>query len=178
MATPSDLTQTGKTLIFALINTANPSLVNGAIDDSNVTLSAPAVLTSDASGKNTKLTLTAKADQGYTGTADVTYNRLDLQAVADIKVPGGLSLVDASYATGADLIAAINTALGTALVAGDFTNASTAISGSYPRTATLTAVTTSLVFVGSLAVTITEPQVALADALTTTDLDGLTAPAA
>lgn len=177
MATPSDLTQTGKNLVFGLINNANPGLVNGALDTTNVTLGNPSALNGDASGKNTKVTVTAIAGQGYTGTADVKYNRLNLQTdVADLILGGAFSLVDADYATVADLLTAINAALGLTLQAADLSNAATAISGTYPKTATVTVATTHLALFGSLTVTITEPQLDLATEVTVLDLDGIPEP--
>lgn len=176
MATPSDLTQPGKTLLYSLINVANPGLVNGSLSDANVTVSAPAILSGDPSGKNTKVTLTSIADAGYTGTADVTYNRLDIQVdVSDHVAPNGLSIEDdpdTAYATVADLLPAINTALTMNLQSADITNGTDPITGTYPKAASVTVVTTSLAFIGSLAVTITQPPPPMGDMVTDQSLNG------
>ena len=75
-----DFSKTGEELVTELFNTANPDI---NIPRSALTFSAAAANDgADAAQRNTKLTLTAVAGSGFTGTALITYNRLVLSVVA------------------------------------------------------------------------------------------------
>lgn len=178
----SDLTKTGPALIFAMINTANSAtLTRGVASATNMTFGVPAVLAGgDASGKNTSLAVTAVAGQGYTSppSVTITYNRLNIDTDVLAKLaPSGVSFVDAAYAKVSDLLAIVNSTYSLNLQAGDISNGNDALSGAYPRTATLTIAAGSLVYIGSAAITITQADVALSSAIATTNMDGLTGPA-
>lgn len=177
MATPSDLSKTGPALVFGLINAANPSTFPaGPASATNVTLGVPSALTGDPSGQNTKLTVTAIANQGYTGSQDITYNRLDFTAVLNVKTSNNLSIVDQSFATIADVIAYLNSTYNLNIQATDTSNETAAISGAYPKSAEIIADAASLTYIGNVTFTITQPQVALSSAIANTSMDGLTAP--
>jgi len=175
MATPSDLTQTGETLILALVNAANTNLVNGPLTTDNVTLGAPAVETGD---KNSSVVLTGVAGNGYANTQTFTYNRLDIQSdVMNHIAPSGATLVNASYATVADLVAPLNSAYNLGLVSADISNGSDAITlTDGAGNATVTMAAASLKYIGELSVAITQMQADLATVVTNTELDGLTPP--
>lgn len=173
MSTPSDLTQTGETLILAMVNAANPTPVNGPVSTSNVTFGTPTVI----SGlENTSITLTGSG--AYAGTQTFAYNRLDIQTdVMSILAPSGATLANASFATVADLIAPLNTAYALGLVTDDIANGSDAVTlTNGAGSASITMATGSLKFIGELSVAITQAQANLATAVTTTELDGLTPP--
>lgn len=182
MSTPSDLTKTGSQLVYALINAANPGLANGALDPTNTTLSAPTALTGDPSGQNTKVTVNATAGHGYINGKDLTYNRLDIQTqVFSVLAPTGAALIDAAtpYVAVQDILAAVNTKYGINLQASDVANPTDALVGaSYPKTATINIAAGSLTYVGSLVVTINQPQIDLSQAITVTQLSGLNPPVA
>ena len=177
MSTPSDLTQSGENLVLGMVNAANTDLPNGPLSSSNVTLGAP---TATGASPNTSVEFSAIASHGYTGSVTCTYDRLDISAdVFSVLAPGGATLVDASYATIADLLAPLNTAYAINLQAGDISNGATALSLTEDAgTATIEIASTCLTYTGSLVVTITQPQLALSSVITTTALTGLTAPAA
>jgi hypothetical protein len=178
MSTPSDLTQTGQTLVYGLINAANPNLQNGALSAVNTTLGAPA---GTGSTPNTSVQVSAVANQGYTGNVTVNYNRLDIQnQVFSVLAPSGATVVNAggSMATVNDVVTAINSTYNLNLQAGDVSNASTELSLSEDAgSCTIEIAAGSLTYTGSLNVTITQQQVALSQAVTTTALSGLTPPA-
>jgi hypothetical protein len=179
MSTPSDLTQLGPALVYALVNAANSAhLTNGPLSPANATVGAPTALSSDPSGKNTAVTLTAIIGQGYTGTVNIDYNRLDIQAdVFAVLAPAGATLVNAAFATNADLLAPLNAAYNLNLQPSDLETPAAAIDTSaLPMEVTLNIALTSLTYLGNLVVTITAPQVALASVITDTSMDGLTGP--
>lgn len=178
MSTPSPLVLTSRDLIFGLINAANPALL-APISDDNVTLSAPTAA-ADGAARNTTLTLTPKAGKGYTGAPrQVAYNRLDIAAdVFTPKAPGGVLLLDANYATVADVLPAIKRAYGVNLQPTDLTAPDTALPAEYPKTVTVAIATTCLAYTGSFSFTVDEVHIALTELQLVTDLPGLILPQA
>jgi hypothetical protein len=178
MSTPSDLTQTGPTLLYGLINAANPSLPNGALSATNTTLGAPA---STGSTPNTSVAVAAVTNQGYTGSVTVNYNRLDIQNdVFSVLAPSGATVVNTggTMAAISDVVAAINSAYNLNIQQSDVSNWSTALSLTDDAgSCTIDIATGSLTYTGTLSVTITQQQVALSQAVTQTSLSGLTPPA-
>lgn len=177
--TPSDLTQHGEALIYAMINTANPSPTNGAASGTNTTIGAPTALTSDPSGKNTSVVLTAISGQGYTGTETFYYDRLDIQTqVMAVKAPSGATLVNKlTYNTIADILVDLNAAYGLDILAADLSNSTaSAVVNTYPGSLTLDIAATCLTYTGTLTVAITDPAIAVASVLSTTVMTGLIAP--
>jgi hypothetical protein len=178
MSTPSDLTQTGQTLVYGLINAANPSLPNGALSATNTTLGVPA---GTGTTPNTSVTVTAIANQGYTGSVTVKYTRLDIQNdVFSVLAPGGATVVNTNAAmqTVSDVVTAINAAYSINLQPSDVSNGSTAlVLTNDAGTCQIDIAPGSLTYTGTLSVSITQQQVALSQAVTTTNLNGLTPPA-
>jgi hypothetical protein len=177
VSTPSDLTQTGEALVYGMVNAANPSLQNGALSSANTSLGAPMVT---GATPNTSVEITATANQGYSGNVTVDYNRLAIDTqVFNIYAPDGATVVNTggTMATINDVVAALNTTYGLNLQAEDVSNGSTALSlTNEAGTCTVDIAATSLVYTGSLNVAITQQQVALSTAITTTALSGLNAP--
>lgn len=176
---PSDLTQTGETLLYALINVANAPLQNGDLTNTNTSLAAPAVT---GSSPNTSVLVTATANQGYSGSVTVSYNRLAIDTdVFSAIAPGGATVVNTggTMATVADVVAAINTAYSLNLQAADVSNGATALSLTNDAgSCTIQIAAGSYTYTGSVMVTITQEQVALSSAITTPTLGGLIPPAA
>lgn len=100
-----------KTQLLALLNsTYSPT---NAFDEGNLEFSVPVADTSQP-GFNTKLTLTGVSLEGYKGTKDVFYNRVDLAALT------GMSMV-VSDNTEVTILAALNTQHATFLFTEDIT---------------------------------------------------------
>ena len=149
----SDLTQSGPTLIFDLINTANPGLPNGPLSASNVTLGTPAANTTNGSGDNSQVEVTGIEGQGYSGTDVFTYNRIDIGAMfttwgISATLSGGSGFTNAS-----DMLTALNAAYSLDLQASDIVDGPIGAS-SFPDSYTLTIADGSLVYTGTLAVTL------------------------
>ena len=178
MSTPSNLTQTGEVLLLALINTQNPNLPNGALTNANVTLGTP---TASGTTPNSSLAVNAVAGQGYQGSVTVTYNRLDIQNdVFSVLAPSGATVVNTggTMAAISDVVAAINASYNLNIVEADVSNWTTALSLTEDAgSCTIDIAAGSLVYTGTLNVAITQQQVALSQAVTNTDLSGLTPPA-
>jgi len=161
-----DITKTAIVNAFALINAANAL----TLDATKVTLGAPAPRTPGANPRNTTLTLTAVADQGYTGTVDVTYTRLGMGS--------GVAVPEFGFHTdGTTTLPAFKTAVATSL---GLVEAEIDVTGTLPATEgesvtmVVAAKAGSLLYVGTQNLTVDWPQgdVALADAVTVQDLDG------
>lgn len=151
--TGSDLTQTGETLILQMANDANPNLSAGPLSATNVTLGTVSTLTGTP---NSAIALTAVANQGYSGSVTVTYNRLDIQtSVMAVLAPTGATLAKGSFTVVADLLPALNTAYNLGLVADDLANGATVLNlTNGAGSATLVMAPTSLKYLGTLTVTI------------------------
>lgn len=168
--------------VYTLINTANPSLPNGALDSTNTTLGAVAAAAS-GTVPNTSLLITAVAGEGYTGEVTVLYNRLDIQAdVFSVLAPGGATVVNSggAMATVADVVAALNSTYNTLTVEildSDISNDTDALSlVNDAGSVTLTVASTSLAYTGTLAVQITQEQYYLQDVVTATTVGSIQAP--
>lgn len=139
-----------------------------------VTISPPSTEVG-SSGKNTAVTLTAVQGQGYTGTADVFYDRVALSSA-----PDGLStefLMPSPPATTHGLLDAINERYNLSLQPIDIVD--TALPAANPdgsRSVTLQAAAISYGWIGTLAITLVPGTVDLADVILVTELDGLTLP--
>lgn len=158
-----------------LINEANPSLPF-KIDATNFVYSAPtAITTSDGTGNNTSIRVSAKKASGYRGQITVQYRRLDLStmfrgqsvAITRYLASGGMDL--------ATLIPLLNDKFGmnfTAL-ATDFTLSGTWTSAQSGTLRNLVAASTNLFWVGTLPVTWTQglPDLSL-DVVKVTTLTG------
>lgn len=179
MSTPSDLTQSGPTLVYQMVNTANATLPNGPLSASNSTLGTP---NATGSTPNTSIQISATAGQGYTGNVTVNYARLDIDTdVFSVLAPSGATVINAggTMAHVSDVVTALNAAYNLNLQQSDVSNWSSALSlADDAGSATIQIAAGSLVYLGSLVVTITQQQYALSSVVTTTNLDGLTAPSA
>jgi hypothetical protein len=146
----SDLTQTGTTLVYDLINSANPGLQNGPLSTSNTTLGAP---TATGATPNTALEITAVAGKGYTGNDTVNYNRIDIGAMFTAWAVTATVSNGASYTNASDLLPTLNSQYGLNLQVSDIVEGAIGAS-SYPFTYTLVMAADSLTYIGSLAVTL------------------------
>jgi hypothetical protein len=99
---------------FSRLNADNPTLPV-ALSASNVAITAITALSGDASLRNTSLVVTGSSG-GYVHAKTIKYNRLDFATVITGHVPAQSWTTQASSS---DLLAAINTATGYALVAAD-----------------------------------------------------------
>lgn len=70
-------------LVLDLLNEANET----ELTLQQIEFDLLAVLTDDASGKNTQLNVSAIAGQGYRGNVDIKYNRIDLAELATLADP-------------------------------------------------------------------------------------------
>jgi len=167
----TDFTKAPEQIIIDLVNDKNPSL---GLTTSLVTFGAPAVY-SGTEARNTKLTLSAASGSGYSGDRDIFYNRV---AITD--VPGTRSL---DYTVGnavnvSDLIPEINARYGINLTAADYVDAVlptfTDLQPNETKPFDLVIATGSLVFTGTLSLTLSRNDIPLTDAIPNNILDGLT----
>jgi hypothetical protein len=171
-----DYTKTAKALLMELFNTANPGM---NMPEAAATLGAPGVNAgSDSATRNTALTLTAVGGSGYTGSLGLTYNRLHIDT-------GVVSTGSATFAktsglvTISDVVALLNTRFSINLVKDeDYTDGSLpTFTGDVPdesHTFTLTILADSLVYRGSVVITLTAGDVDLTSQ--NGQLDGFTYP--
>ncbi len=168
----SDFTKLPFDIIVDLINADNAT----SLVKADLTFSAITVLGSG--NRNTQVTITAVGGSGYTGTRDLTYDRIDLATV-----PGSRSVTFpiGSATNAVDLIPAINAAYQLNLQVADYDNDPLpTFTGTPDETHpfTLNAKAGSYIFRGSVNLIISGNDVDLADAITVTELNGLTYPAA
>lgn len=164
-------TKTSSQLVYDLFNRSNPTLPF-PLAPANVTLGVPAVNSSGISLKNTMVTMTAVAGQGYSGSTTAYYNRVSL---ADIVATGSSNFFYTNQVTSSDVLPLFNTAFNTNLQASDIVVENLpAPDGTGKITYTLTANPHSLAFNASVQITLTPATVDLAAAVTNTDMNGLT----
>ncbi|MDH2154206.1 hypothetical protein [Stenotrophomonas sp. GD03657] len=169
-----DFTKAGKDLLVELFNTANPTL---NVPVAAVTFNAPAANDgADAATRDTKITMTAVPGSGYKGAANLTFQRLAIDTDVVAKGTATDDEFDKGSATQiSDIVALLNTRFSVNLVAGtDYTDgALPAFDGTEPnetKTFTLTILAGSLVYKGSVVLTVKAGDVDLAGR--TTGLDG------
>jgi Zn-dependent alcohol dehydrogenase len=164
-----DFTKSDVQILLDQINEDNTSALTIAL------VSFGAVATDNGGVRNSKISATALAGSGYSGSVDFLYNRVDLATI-----PGARSTVfQAGDATNlSDLIDEINVAYQLNLTAADFVDAPIpAFPGAEPhetQTIDLVAKAGSLIFVGTLTLTIDANDIPLSNVVTTTTLNGLT----
>ncbi len=164
-----DFTKSDIQILIDQINEDNTS----ALTTSLVNFGAVAI---DGGGiRNSNITATAAGGSGYTGAVLFKYNRVDLATVpgarsTEFQVGDAVNL--------SDLIEEINVAYQLNLTAADFVDAAIpAFPGEEPhetQTIDLVAKATSLIFRGTLTLTVDANDVALSSVITTTTLNGLT----
>jgi hypothetical protein len=142
----------GAQMVFDAINAANPSLQNGPVSASNVTLGTP---TATGATPNTSVEMTGIAGQGYSGSDTITYDRIDIGAMFTTwgdnpaTVPNG-----ATYTNASDMLPTINATYGTDLQAADIVDGAIGAS-SYPFAYSLVMAAGCLAYTGELAINIT-----------------------
>lgn len=100
--------------VHRLVEDANPGL---DLTTANVTLGTPIAYDGSATGDNTHLTITAIADQGFSGEIEVSYRRLE---ISETNPPASGVVVDVSTtATTQEILDAVGTVVG--IVSDSFT---------------------------------------------------------
>jgi hypothetical protein len=170
----SDLTQSGLTLILQLVNDLNSdTLTKGPLTSGNVTLGNPSG-SPDGSSKNTQITLDSVDGGPYYGTQTVIYDRLD---IGGMFTGWGInpSIGGNSYINASDTLASINSAYNLNLQPGDIIDGPLNI-GSYPATASLEISPNSLVYTGTLSLSLPGSTTELSSIVTNDVLTGFTLP--
>lgn len=162
---------------LAILNAANPGK---NFSESNLTLGAPTELVGGNGGRNTSVLLTAIQDAGFSGTHTVNYTRQTLAAGAAIPTANAVSVLVQGTDTDAEILTKVASALG--LLESELTISAITIPANENDTsgqATITAVSTSLLYIGSYVVEldVADEDVPLNDAITVSDLDGFEAEA-
>lgn len=168
----SDMTLPSKEVLLALINSANGT----SLATNQVTFGEPSVLELDPDGKTTSVTVTAVPGSGYKGFEVVRYDRVDL---ADVLSISGISpsVVRSTETTVHELLPAINALYGINLSPEEVDDAPIApFTGELNETVNVDVVVkaTSLAYTGSMQVVLRSAEIALADIIVITALDGLT----
>lgn len=173
----SDFKKAPDQIVIDLIAFDNPSK---PITLSLVQLGIPTAATGASPPANTELEVAAKAGSGYSGAVVVTYDRLSADGfIAAAGITGDLILPVGDALRFADLIDEINTALGINLTAADYVDGDIgAWAGTPNETKIITIVmdANSLVFQGSLHVTLHADDIPLSQVITVTTLSGLNFP--
>lgn len=174
----SDFSKAPDQIVLDLINYDNPS--------ANLTLSlidfgVAMLATGQTPPANSEIEITAKAGSGYSGSAVVQYNRLQIQDfIAARAIPGGVLELPVGDATRyADLIDEINTALGVNLTVADYVDGDIGVWAGTPnetKEITIPMNASSKVFLGSLTLTLKAEDIPLSSVITTTLLSGLNLP--
>lgn len=168
MAFVSDFTKEDKQIIIDLVNAKVPGL---ALTPELVTFGLPTVQA--VNGRNTKLTITAVPGSGYKNFKDLEYNRVDLAVIPGARskeFPAG----DAELIS--ELIPEINAAYGLNLSANDFVDGPLPVFVGEPnekKDFVLTANADSLVYRGTLTLTLVAEDLDLAVLISDPVLDGL-----
>ena len=172
----TDFTKAAAQIIIDLVNNDNTL----ALVVASVTMGAPtAAVLGGSITRDTDLTLTAVEGSGYTGSATIHYNRVDLSTV-----PGSRSTVfpKGDAVNISDLLAEINAAYGinmsnTDALHHDFVDGALPTFTGTPNeqhTFQFTADANSLVWENSVTLTVHANDIALSDAITNATLNGLT----
>lgn len=168
-----NLSLTAQENILALINAANPAL-NATLEQ--VTVGVPSVA-AGAAGRNTSVTFTAIADQGFSGSQTFSYTRRALAAGEAIATAKAVPVQILESDNDAQVAAKVATALG--LLASEISLASIVrpTNENTPGSADVVADTDSLLYTGTYAVELTVPDadIPLDEAASVTDLDGFDA---
>lgn len=170
----SDFSKTPKQIVLDLINADNGS----SLTDVLVSLGLPTVATGETPLRNTELTVFAEAGSGYSGSQVMQYDRL---AVSGFPGASALTLPVGDAVNYSDLIPEINVALGINLTADDYIDGAIgawAGTANETKSITITMNPDSLVFLGSLVLTLEANDIPLSSVITTTTLSGLNYPAA
>ncbi len=162
--------QLPRKILVDLINADNGSALTTGV----VTFGNPSVITG-LGGRNTAVVVSAAGGSGYSGNVTVNYKRIDIATV-----PGSRSLqFQAGDAVNvSDLIDEINAAYGILLQAEDYVDAALpTFDGVTPHEVQyfdLVAAANSLIWTGTLTLTLNGNDVPLSNVVTVLDLNGLT----
>lgn len=177
MAFASDYTKAPAQIVIDLINNDNSTSLTSSL----IQLGLPTAATGGSPVRNTELEISAKAGSGYKGSVVVQYNRLQIQDfVKPATFPSGLQLPVGDAVNYSDLIPEINTALGINLTAADYVDGAIGAWAGTPnetKSITITMNSDSLVYLGSLTLTLTSEDIDLSTVITNLVLNGLTLPA-
>ena len=171
MAVVSDFTKTPHQILLHLLNESNAA-TNLALAESAVTFGD----ITEHDGAVTEVTVTAASGSGYSGSVDVTYNRVDL-GFMNVLTPSLVIETEATATDDATLLAYLNELYDINLVAGDLV--SSVIPELEPDVNTpvdFTAEAANKIFWNKATINLTAPMVELASVVPVTTLDGLYAP--
>lgn len=174
----SNFTQDPVQVVLDLVNHDNmQSLMGYELSVSNVTVGTPEAIADGE--RNTKVTITATPGQEFRGTREVTYNRLDIQEVADVVVPDGVKVQAGGTNQLSEIVGYINNLLFINLQPGDYTDVTLEdwedLSGD-EQVVTLSMNEEHLLFTGDLSVTVRADNPTLTGVIANTELDGLNLP--
>jgi hypothetical protein len=166
----TDFTKSAQQILIDLINATNAT----AITSADVTFSNMAP--TGGGNRNTGIRVTAVANSGYLNHVDVTYDRVDLA-----QIPGSRPVVFnlGSVTSAFGLLPAINAAYGINLTTDDVEDDPMPTFHGDPLETepfTLRAKSGSLIYRGSLSLTIDGNDIDLATLITVTELNGLVYP--
>lgn len=167
----TNLAATSKQQVIDLINADNST----ALTDAHIAFAAPTALVGDVSDRNTSVVVNAIQYSGYSGSVTIFYNRMDL---GDLEALADAQLALDSEADLNDVITAFNVKFGTNLQIGTDIPADTIVPApdNDGEDVVLSAMATSLAWIGSITVDIALPQTPLDTVITTLILDGLELP--
>lgn len=171
----TDLSQSSINQFLALINTANSANLNASL----INIGVPSDHMGGDPG-NTDVVVTSVADaiysnKGLVGTRTINYSRLNM---SNFSSRGSTVFILGDNATVTDLITAFNLRYGTALDSSDYDNSLTIPAFDNIGTpVVINANASSLIYRGSITVTIRKSGVALSTVITTPVLNGMAFPA-
>lgn len=164
-----NFTKASNEIIVDLINQSQTPETE--LTTAQLVLGVPADNTGGGLG-DTMLEVTASAAAApIVGSVVVTYNRVDISTVVGTK---GIVFDVTSETQYSDLLTAINARYGISLVAADIEDGALPEATAEGTSATLTIAATSLVFKGTLSITLDVPDQPLSGVITNTELNGLT----
>lgn len=168
-----NLALTAQENILALINAANPAL-NATL--AQVSVGAP-VAAAGTGGRNTTVTFTAIADQGFSGSQTFSYTRRALAAGEAIATAKDVPVLILESDTDLQVRAKVAAALGLLESEISLADIVRPTNENNPGSADVVADANSLLYTGTYAVQLTVPDadVPLDEAASVTDLDGFDA---
>lgn len=169
MAFVLDFTKAPEQIVLDQINNDNTS----ALTLQQVSFGLPTVVSGTSPVRDTQVTVSAVANEGYSGSVVVQYNRVNISTV-----PGSRSTVfpKGSAVNISDLIPQINTAYQINLTAADYTDAALPTFSGTPNeehTFQLVISSDSLPFENSVTLTVKANDIPLSTVITTATLNGL-----
>ena len=169
-----DTQQTPLQNVLALINTTNAT----SLSTDEIDLSAPSAWTDPESNSvhNTAMTLTAKENTEYTGSVEIYYTRLDFDA---LRSGADVEFTNTPATTLDDIRSAVADQLGVIAdqIEFDVAEAPTVPDGEDFVVINASAVADSLLYIGTVSVTVWPVQAPLENTITTTEMDGFDYPA-